>query len=86
MQIIDNRKKVKGVLEIGAVIVAEHGTKYLVIRDVMNEQLRLVVIDTMETAFHYRRHEFTIERVSQSITIKEIIPASEVQLTIGGIQ
>ncbi|WP_144466747.1 hypothetical protein [Bacillus nitratireducens] len=84
MNIIDNRKKVEGTLEIGAVVVAEHGTKYLVVRDVMNEQLRLVVIDTMETAFHFRRHEFTIERVNKSITIKEIIPASEVSLVIGG--
>ncbi|MGE2643852.1 hypothetical protein ACQH7H_24945, partial [Escherichia coli] len=66
------------------VIVAEHGTRYLIIRDVMNEQMRLVNINLMETAYHYKRHEFTIERISKSITIEEIIPADEVQLTIGG--
>lgn len=84
MQIIDNRKKLNETLEQGAVIVAESGRKYLIIRDQLNSTYRLLNIERMETAYSFKSHEFTLSKVRSNITIVEIIPADEVQLTIGG--
>lgn len=85
MNIIDNRSKTKTpVLEEGAIVVADSGRKYLVIRDVLNNKMRLLDVAKMETAYHFEHSEFTLEYVSNSVHIEEIIPAAQVQLTIGG--
>ncbi|PEM65313.1 hypothetical protein CN613_25555 [Bacillus pseudomycoides] len=86
MNIVDNRKQATGILERGAIIVAESGRKYLIIRDQLNSNNRLLNIEQMQTSYSFNDHEFTLERINKNFTIEEIIPAAEVQLTIGGIK
>ncbi|MGG3644646.1 hypothetical protein [Bacillus wiedmannii] len=87
MNIIDNRSKVETAkLERGALIVTNLGKQYLIVRDSLNDTIRLVNLDTMATVYTYDQREFSVERMRRNFTIAEIIPASEVQLVIGGLQ
>ncbi|MDF9638816.1 hypothetical protein [Bacillus cereus] len=87
MNIIDNRKKVEEkLLTEGSVVVMGSGKQYLAIRDVKNRTFRLVKVEDMSTQFTFQEEDFNANYLKRNYNIKEIIPASEVQIVIGGIQ
>ncbi|PGM50834.1 hypothetical protein [Bacillus thuringiensis] len=82
MNIIDNRSK--EALTAGSVLVMNNGNSFLTIKDVSHENYRLVKPDDMKTHYTFSEDNFNEAYIRRNYNIKEIIPASEVQLVIGG--